>query len=319
MSDAARLQEAFELIEKGDLNNARQLLNPLRNRMQNDPDFWWVYAHAVETQDEGREAIQQLRQLDNAYPGLETLERRLDTVPRPKMLPPSPASIPDLPGDDFDDDFDFTDDEKEPSSNRVRNIVIALVAVAVIVLFAILALPRLVAPSSEPTAVANLNPSAEPIIPTVATDEMTEEATIESTPLPTEISLDVEATSEVAVEATEVSAQSTSDLLSADLSAFQVPDGGIQLGATALGESVIIDLCTTLGPASTTAIVGIIDTIASADLAIPNNTQALVFSVKDCVSDIALIVLGLDVSDVTSYIGGDTSRAQLLQAMQRID
>jgi hypothetical protein len=106
---------------------------------------WWLYAHAVNDPQKGREALQKVSELNPNYPGLETLEEQIET-PKPveankptlKKLgaptPLPPESLPDdssvtdeldfeddleFDGDDFDDDgFDLEFEEDEPDQPR---------------------------------------------------------------------------------------------------------------------------------------------------------------------------------------------------------
>ncbi|MEO1286846.1 MAG: hypothetical protein AAFV93_03695, partial [Chloroflexota bacterium] len=106
MANAApQLQEAYDLIESGDLQSARQLLEGIRSDYENNPDYWWIYAHAVEDEAEGMTAIERVRQLAPNYPGLMTLSQELGIQP-----PPTPPSF----APSTDDVEDYNDKQVTP-------------------------------------------------------------------------------------------------------------------------------------------------------------------------------------------------------------
>ena len=78
MANAApQLQEAYDLIEAGDLQSARQLLDDIRSSNENNPDFWWIYSHALdrdtlttERPDVGRLDLQLISMVDTARASL---------------------------------------------------------------------------------------------------------------------------------------------------------------------------------------------------------------------------------------------------------
>jgi cytoskeletal protein RodZ len=173
MNDAAHpLNRAYNLIEKGDLEAAQDVLETIRDDHTDNPDFWWVYAHAVEDETEGQEALQRVRDLAPGYPGLENLSQQKEIVSEPSRInnlapkadqPPQP---PDLPrDDDFDEFDDFVDnlDEQEAEvegtsgSNRTR-----LLALIAVVLLVIIGLALILNSGDDQSDVVNVTPSDEP-------------------------------------------------------------------------------------------------------------------------------------------------------------
>ncbi|MBZ0304653.1 MAG: hypothetical protein K8I82_01170, partial [Anaerolineae bacterium] len=67
------LDRAFELIEDGRLEDAQRLLKPLIDADRNNPDVWWLYAHAVTDPEAAQIALQNVLRLDKDYPEAQTL------------------------------------------------------------------------------------------------------------------------------------------------------------------------------------------------------------------------------------------------------
>jgi hypothetical protein len=197
MSDAAQtFSEAYDLIEQGNLTAARQLLDDVRAENENNPDFWWLYAHAVDDPQAGRDALQRVRQLQPDYPGVNNLLQQTDTsVPRPLQPLRPPQSLPDLPktqGQGFDDDFDMDDDfgldPDIPQNNSRRNLLIGAAAIIVLLILGALFLPSLLNGGTQPTS----TPIAQPVttlgtIEVIDTTEDATEAIVEATATEEEI------------------------------------------------------------------------------------------------------------------------------------
>lgn len=219
MADAApQLQEAYDLIQSGDLPSARQLLDEIRDQNENNPDYWWLYTHAAEDATLGRSALNRVRQLAPNYPGLADLSRELGIAPPqplpPQSLPPQDTSKPPtlLDDDEFDiakDDDEFDSLEPETTENNsLMPIVLGIAAVALVVLVALFLINSFTGstPDATDTPVIADNPTPEPIIPTINAEdagiEETEEIAIEENDEATEVSGEpvVEETEEIATE-----------------------------------------------------------------------------------------------------------------------
>jgi hypothetical protein len=163
---AAILNEAYGLIEQGDLSRARTLLQPLLESDSQNPDVWWLYTHAAADENEGRRALDRVEALDPQYPGAAELRERLGTGPRVlkplSSLQPKPSStaptavspapvIPDVDEPDLDDDDEFAETTSTPQRQRLSRIL--LIAGGIIIAFALLALllPSLLNPAPSPT------------------------------------------------------------------------------------------------------------------------------------------------------------------------
>lgn len=123
------LNQAYDLIEQDNLPEALSLLKPIVEAEPDNANAWWLYAHAVDDPQLGRDALQKVAELNPNYPGLESLTEQIEVVKPAQESKPTlkklgndapPASIPEsLPDDelissdelDFDEDLDFDDDE----------------------------------------------------------------------------------------------------------------------------------------------------------------------------------------------------------------
>lgn len=171
------LSQAYELIETGNPEEAEQLVQPLTIHDKDNPDVWWVYAHAVSDPEKARQALNKVLQLDHSYPGardlLDTLETQLPQATAIPLLDVDdgdttraqlPPTLPDFPqlkklsstkdeesdlfaDEDIDefpivatDDFgeiDLLDEEEEEDEQKGGRLGIIAAAVIVIALIAI--------------------------------------------------------------------------------------------------------------------------------------------------------------------------------------
>lgn len=188
MSDtAATLNEAYQLIENGQLARARTLLMPLLTANSNDPDVWWLYTHASEDPVEGRRALEKVLELSPAYPGASALYQELTgTAPQPRVRPlkplgqPTPAApptLPDLPGsaprtaaEPTLDEFDEIAEETRGRRLPIR--LIALVAIIALILIGLL----FVLSQQQPPAPPATETPAVAVVPTTTEVLATQEA-----------------------------------------------------------------------------------------------------------------------------------------------
>ena len=77
------LQNAYELIERGELEAAQEILVPLLESAADDASIWWVYAHAVRDGNIGQAALRRVLELDPHYPGARELAQDLDQIEAP--------------------------------------------------------------------------------------------------------------------------------------------------------------------------------------------------------------------------------------------
>lgn len=82
-SKSTALQNAYELIERGELEAAQEILAPLLESSANDATLWWVYAHAVRDSSIGQAALQRVLEIDPHYPGARELSQDLNQIDAP--------------------------------------------------------------------------------------------------------------------------------------------------------------------------------------------------------------------------------------------
>lgn len=350
MSDAAQtFNEAYDLIEQGNLTAARQLLNNVRAENLNNPHFWWLYAHAVEDEREGRDALQRVKELQPDYPGIDNLLQQTNIgtpAPRPIQTIRPPQTLPDLPKTQgIDDDFDMGDDDfvldERPQGNTRRNLFITAAVVIVLLILGAFLLPNLLGgmkPTSTPIAQPVTTLGTLEIIDTTedvttATEESTateeavetEEATpteaeVEPTEKPTATEEEATPTEEIeptediptTKEATEIVGDFA--VLAAQLADFDVPADGVQVGETLLGNTLLVTTCSAPGPATTEAILGIANALKEETLG--DDIEAVGFSITNCSDDTVLRIIGVSRSDFDDFIA-DNITIQQLQGLLR--
>jgi hypothetical protein len=93
------LQESYDLIEAGKLDEARLLLKPALETEKDNADLWWLYAHAVSDVDTARLALNNVLRIDKDYPEARNLLRKLDeqaSTPNQIDFADEPAFVPPM-------------------------------------------------------------------------------------------------------------------------------------------------------------------------------------------------------------------------------
>lgn len=290
----ATLHDAFNLIEDNQLEQARELLEPLLESDASNPAVWWVYAHAVDDPNEGREALNRVLNLDPTYPGASELQTQITRTESETV-------------DDYDDlEFELNDDFAKPittSRSPVRFGIMALVVILVVVgVFAILsgALggdPNVsqantdIPPTDSVVQVVNTD-TAEPSI-TEATETTesittvlpaTEEATETNIPpteteelLPTETDIPPTNTS----EPTPVEPSFTGTLVAA-LEDYAIDESDVTVRTSSLGETLDVQTCALPGPQSSATLSGIMDILVENNAELPDDIEAVAVTLIDC-------------------------------------
>jgi len=168
------LQDAFSFIEEGRLDEARQVLLPLIEQNPDDPDVWWVYAHAVEDPAEGKEALRKVMALRPDYPGASALASLIESDLE------SPPESKQLPADDRQPATPVVDSQPSSGGNRTR-LLIAIIAIVALVGVALVLLNS-GNNQPEPAEIAQATDTAPVIVPQESpVDAMTETEAVVST------------------------------------------------------------------------------------------------------------------------------------------
>lgn len=216
---AATLNEAYGLIEQGELSRARALLQPLLETDSQNADVWWLYTHAAETDAEGQRALERVLTLDPQYPGAADLMTQLGgRVPARAVAPlkpitplpaspatPTPTPVLVTPSASTRDKDDPFADQPIPQERRGLSrwlLVAGFVVLAIALLVLLSSLLNTPVTPVTPTAVADVSTplavgTAEVETPVVAA---TVEAVVTEAVVPT---LDTAPTEEISVLATQ--------------------------------------------------------------------------------------------------------------------
>ena len=74
------LQDAYQLIQQGQLEDAKALLDAHRQDFQDNADYWWLVAHSTTDPEVGRAALGRVLLLDKDYPGARELDEEVRAV-----------------------------------------------------------------------------------------------------------------------------------------------------------------------------------------------------------------------------------------------
>lgn len=174
------LARAYELIEMDRLDEARLVLEPLLVEDPDNPDVWWLYAHAVDDPGQARDALARVRKLSPDYPGAAELQQQL--AGDMDEVEPAPVTAATSEDDlDFDDDLEFDDEDvREPAAqrSRLRPLLLIALLIVLIVLLLFLLNPFGDDDDAEPTQIAQVEPTPTQEILAPA-DEVTPEVTAE--------------------------------------------------------------------------------------------------------------------------------------------
>ncbi len=227
------LSRAYELIEQGNPEEARALLDVVLESEPNNADAWWIYSYAAEDPDIARKALEKVLAIDPSYPGASELlgtlkeqfptsadvlpvleEEEVETLPSPSadfidQLPEDidEVSVLDDVDPDIDDfgkappavptpstSFESTNNLEQPQKKGASLFpVFALIAVFAVILILLLLLPSLLSSTS------NVPPTSDPneivLVPTMTLDPAL--VVIPTEEATVESTLEVEATDEV--------------------------------------------------------------------------------------------------------------------------
>ena len=304
MSDStdAILQDAFDLIEKGELGQAQAVLGPLLETENDNPDLWWIYAHAVKDSKVGIEALDRVIQLDAAYPGARELKERAALVQfsggGAAALEAETASTQPAGEEQGDiDDWEDLQPEVERTAQNTkfgRGFVVAIAAFLLIALGALLALSgeldltplaSFLAPTAEPQIIIVSAPTEDDSSPAIA---------------PTE--------TEAALASTAVSPETAAfiTLVSDAISDFEIDETVSGLRSTELGNTVVIHVCAVPGPEFQARLGGVMGAVVSLEASIPENAEAIAAGLVNCDdADATVRIIGVERGIIQTYANED--------------
>jgi len=299
------LSKAFELIEADQLQEARTILKPILDTDKDNPDVWWLYAHAVTDPEAAHLALTNVRRLAPDYLNVSELLDALETRAsahlsgsasadgEPSFLPPVPSTLPGLLGAKAaseDDEPDFLDEE--PDIPIFRRPVFLLILGSII--FVVIAVFVILRPPSEQENIS--------VTPLITSQEI-------STNLPT-VEFVATSPSDVTQQSTTLEpATSVGDLsgLYDALAPFDVPEDGISISQTNLGNTLVASVCTEAGRKLRDTLPEVIKTFAEQANDLSGEIQALGTRMVDCATNTTLLVIGVSINDAQAYAGGDLS------------
>lgn len=310
------LDRAFELIEADQLDEARAILKPILDVDKDNPDVWWLYAHAVADSETARLALNNVQRLDPNYLNTGDLLYALENRPagglmsaaesgdkEPSFLPPLPSTLPDLPqagkksDNEEDDGWDaFEGDDEDQSVPLFRRPVFLMVAGLII--FLIIAALVILNPQPQTPSVS------ETVVPTDASS-VAQVPTLESA-TPTAENPTLEPTT-AQVESTQTGEDNFDNIVTA-LSAFELPDEAIATTMTSLGDTLVVSICTEAGAALRQSLPQVIETITQQIQNIPVDLSGAGVRMTDCTTDTTLLFIGVPSEDIQAYRDGSMNK-----------
>lgn len=305
------LQDAFDFIEADQLEQARSLLRTVLETEKNNPDVWWVYAHAVNDPESARLALLNVLALDSNYSGAQALLTALEQknasgqelteeelASEPPFVPVLPDSLPDLSesrrfansGDKVAinevDSFDEIDTGLESKSIIQRPVV--YVPLLLLLVAAALAIVVFRPFQNTSPGTATQTPDNTALVPTVE-------------------SLSVPAVTDSArPELDDELVQAVVD----GMSDFVLPVSPVQITQTSLGSTVVVSVCTKAGLGLRTELPRAMLSIAQVASEFAGRFDAIAARMIDCDLNAELRTIGAMGSDANSFVAGTLDQTQ---------
>lgn len=317
------LRQAYDLIEAGQLDNAKALLKPVLETEKDNPDIWWLYAHSVTDKETARLALNNVLRIDGTYPDArELLEQLADSgsyrqqftdeelEKEPPFIPAFPSSLPGLStpdarrdvvsaisSDDIDDDIldDFLSDDQPDAFYRrplfyVPLVILLLLGALAIVLLRPFATNAPLVPATSEAALITITAPTSEISPT-ALDQTTVPLAVDATGSP-----DVLSASDI-----------TS--LTSELSQFSVSSSNFATINTSLGNSLVVSVCTTSGRELRELLPQVMSVLAKSSDVYVSKVDGIGVRMLDCNSNEVLRWIGSPIGDAISYTEGNLSES----------
>ncbi len=341
------LSRAYALVEDGKLDEARAILEPILATDRNNADAWWVYAHAVETPQEGRNALQNVLRIAPDYPGAAELmamaqdeqtkeDARTNAVPaKPTVAPiatgqPAASAPPTLP----EHPAELEEPDLEPEDMPIRQTaapppsrglpIAPILAVLVIIILVVLVIASQIGGRTPPTptqAAILVSPSA----PILAATEAVTEALPTVTALVVETTPAVSASEQIAAVPTVAvtsSAAATSAITSnpqtpddfsalrSALSQFSIAQNGIVEAPTSVGNTLLVSVCTVPGRAMRSLLPQVMNALAKQVDTLNPSIQGIGTRMINCDQNTPLLTVAVDTGSAKSYAQGKLTDAQ---------
>ncbi len=323
MSDSVQtiLNSAFEMIEAGHPDRAVTLLQPLLTQAADNPDVWWVYAHAVTDPQVAHAALTRVLRLEPAYPEAVSLLRQLEKQLRKQRasllrehssasslssrpvaalqsdIPPQP-DFPEMPGGVGGGSF----------LGGVFHFLLVIVAVGMIGVVAIVVLgPQL----SGISPVATQSPIIRTWVPTQSpSSTSTPTPTATPTPIPTSTPTPSTPIGNVGSASLNPEGPLVTTLLAA-VPDFELRPNTELLREAVLGPQMVISVCGSRGDvAMVEKVQNALVSLCSVSQDLPTTIHTLAIEVLDCETGSVLTVIGVERNTAQKFaMGGLTERA----------
>lgn len=321
------LARAYDLVEAGELDEARALLESVLDADTENADAWWIYAHAVTDPETGRKALENVLSIDPNYPGAAELLAQAEELspPKPKITPLAPDTMPEAPTGLPEDEITTppkavtskpTQRKQPPPPTPARRSPFPMIAVVAVIVIALVLLVLLLQNNGTPLAASTPTAVVEALeTPTeAAVVAATEEAT--EAPAPTEIAPTEAATTEVLP--TEVPPTAVEDMTSeaasvdyaaieAAMSEFSIAESGVGLVDTSFGSTLVVSVCTTQGRAMRALLPQVMNALAKQSSAFSSEVAGIGTRMLDCTENVELITVATDLASAQSYAAGSLS------------
>jgi hypothetical protein len=256
-SNDARLEKAYRAILDDHLLSAREILRPLTISDADNPHVWWLYAHAVEDPDLGREAISKVMDLDPDYPGITKFT---DLVGAPAGARQAKGDPGDLPLEAGADRMSETAQAHRQRWMRLLFLVLALLGILLVLALLFFST------RGEPTV--SENPPTLPATVADSVDDMTPGAD-ETGNIGDGDALAVEPYAIITIALVDEGVRETT----------------LVVRETGMGSTVLVKACGVPGPDSTSTILQIFDVIAGIRDQIALAPDALGVAIENCSDD----------------------------------
>ena len=348
------LQNAYELIQQGQLDDAKALLDTHRHEYETNADYWWLVAHSTNDPEVGRAALGRVLLLDKNYPGARELDEEVRSTEQLASAPEQPTrkriKIPLLPliallaivlsivtflVSNSSQPAQTVAGVGDGSATPVETVTItadetmsaeAVTTADVMLTEAPTMLPptETEAAADEPTATA-VPPTATPIPPTATPVPPTQ------TPIPPTATPVPPTQTPIPPTATEEPVPPTSDALvtSPTLLAQNVEPVFVSYefmqgqltppnGVFVVGDVLSISLCAVPGIGAGNAVRDLLMTVSIGTAELDPATRTIEIGIVDCTSNEEQRVIAVPRNRIEAYARGEITLQQLQQAIQPI-